>query len=369
MNKKILLYALIAILSLQIASALGYNYTWLSNNPDDYYAFFNGTSEVAAKGTWSSPSGAPVFDSTTIGVWCSLSNGDDFILQANGTIPPGNRSVIIDVFNATPTATYFNLKSITQTGGSDATTFRPYDNTYGGLEYLDTDGTEVNWSEVGNIWRQGSTGINLTIISHHDTIANLVQLKAYYRENGTLINGTDWFTQRNDPNDYADQEFGSNVGGLAVCFGNVRTALGYIEPNVSAPPADTLTVSFVNVDGDTVSPYHTSNRTPPVNITTDKNALCRISNDTTLDYTTMGAGRQCTVGESTGDHLCYLTSGDQLALNVSNSIQIACLNGTTEGNLTINNVIADQDAPTITLDYPTNGTWYKTGTNLLQFLQ
>ena len=81
--------------------------------------------------------------------------------------------------------------------------------------------------------------------------------------------------------------------------------------------------------GSTTSPYITADTTPTFKFTTtisgeEMLATCRIGNQE-VNYTAMGASRQCMGGENTTSHTCTLTSQDALPLE-SGTVYISCRN-------------------------------------------
>ena len=76
--------------------------------------------------------------------------------------------------------------------------------------------------------------------------------------------------------------------------------------------------------GDTTKPYTTSDTTPTFKFDTDVNANCRIA-DENLNYTTMGASRNCTIGDGNVSHSCILTVDDELIYS-TDYVYISCEN-------------------------------------------
>ena len=82
----------------------------------------------------------------------------------------------------------------------------------------------------------------------------------------------------------------------------------------TTPPVMTaMNCTSCGDNGDSVSPFTTTDTTPTFNVTTDENAKCRIA-DVTLNYGEMGeVYRNCTPESSYGtSHICTLHPDDEL---------------------------------------------------------
>lgn len=102
-----------------------------------------------------------------------------------------------------------------------------------------------------------------------------------------------------------------------------------------SPLISSLNCTSCNIpNGDITSPYETEDTTPTFKFTTDKNAWCAIG-VTDVNYTTMGASRNCTSGEGgTQGHICTLKTQDRFANVGANYLYISCKDSSgNEGNV------------------------------------
>ncbi|MBI2139047.1 hypothetical protein HYU13_05640 [Candidatus Woesearchaeota archaeon] len=76
-------------------------------------------------------------------------------------------------------------------------------------------------------------------------------------------------------------------------------------------------------NGDNSTPYSTLDTTPAFTFTTDKNAWCRID-DEDLNFTGMGALRNCTSGDGSLAHTCNLLPEDALEYKSTDYLYISC---------------------------------------------
>lgn len=104
--------------------------------------------------------------------------------------------------------------------------------------------------------------------------------------------------------------------------------------DTSPPTISNLNCTSCNIPyGDIAEPYETEDTTPTFNFATNENAWCAIG-VSDVNYTTMGASRNCTSGEGTQEHICTLTTQDKFISVGENYLYISCKDSSgNEGNV------------------------------------
>lgn len=173
-----------------------------------------------------------------------------------------------------------------------------------------------------------------------------------------------------------------------ACIDNVSVEAGYVGPTPPTPTDNTITIDSINCTSCIIDNVTTTDTTPSFNTTTSSNAICRLSNETSLNYTTMNDTRNYTTtgntihfgtiigtealssGLRTIQHCCQRSDGgNETCLNSSINVvnePVTALSRINDGSATYGNAVnldgfcnvTDADNDNISKYYYI---WYKDG--------
>ena len=153
-------------------------------------------------------------------------------------------------------------------------------------------------------------------------------------EIGKRVSGTNYFTGQMDEVGFWNRSLTPTE--ILALYNN---GAGLAYPFVSGGDTDPPSISNLNctscIEDSTPNqpPYITEDTTPTFNFSTDENAWCAIG-ISDVNYTIMGASRNCTSGEGAESHICTLTTQDKFANTGTNYLYISCKdNSGNEGNV------------------------------------
>lgn len=209
--------------------------------------------------------------------------------------------------------------------------------------FLYTDGANtINTGFGGDATKFYKSGWNMFTISFNLTNGTL---KTY--SNKTLITTTSGSSGWTTPTMVYDWALGSQGTGPQYtfdgyidevylynkCLTGSEINSTYDDFIVGTRPYDALSIISISnanctscdpPNGDTTSPYTTSDTTPTFTLDTNINGNCRIG-DENITYSAMGSSRDCASGQGTTSHTCTLTTQDEL-IYTTDYVYVVCLN-------------------------------------------
>ncbi len=235
---------IILMFLLAVVTVKAYDYTWMSNDATLYYGFWNGTAAAPDKGTVTVGTGSITY-SPNGKDWCLLgSTGNNVQIDPNSSISTHNKSYVVDVLNTTINVDQDMLIMHGGNLGNDRAIFMRmnYEIPDQPAHYI---GAAPNtWGNLHTAWGAGVgvANINITLVGTYDNKTGNYDVRAYHRENGSLIDSTGWVQRNNLNPDRLESVFMyMGAGGTQVCYGNVRIYSGYDFPFAPNTPPPTVT--------------------------------------------------------------------------------------------------------------------------------
>ena len=155
-----------------------------------------------------------------------------------------------------------------------------------------------------------------TVDYHLELYYDHLNTRAIYRMNSSDVAICD------NPNNFGSTDDGKLWLGINTIH-NVPVHVDYIQFCNDTYITNINCSSCKPPNGDTASPYTTSDTTPTFTFTTKNNILCRIGKQD-QNYTTMNSSRNCNTTNST-NHVCSLSIQDEFINESPTYVYISCL--------------------------------------------
>lgn len=361
MKKQILFGLLLVSLVSVVNAQTGFGNPFCATVPNSYLFYDDADTYSQPTDVWSTLMGTNfTYNDTQYPPY-----DNNFILMRRGYQGIANSSVwnpveytmssFVFMNNETKNVRDFYINIANSTNSSNIACRLYFDNTLDQIKFR--NGTTLGWQEFGftptdNTWLNVSMGYNATtgICDYSLSDGSNSDSRSSPTEKGTGM-----------PNilriDYQGAQDASYIG-----------AIDYLSvyPGLTCPAAGIPTVNVDNVDGDSSIPYFTAFNLPTINFTTTLNSFCRIANES-LNYSQIGSGGDCGIGEGTSSHSCTLPVADALPFNTSHKVYLSCFNETGPVSNTASatlNITVDQVSPIIMVTNPLNSSYHENLLNI-----